>query len=250
MHYAVVIIYLILIIDTEFFVKIDRIKSCRLAEIIYMIELCYIYMYMFISRDHHRLQDILSTDPSLSIPSSVTSSPTTTSSTPSTGGIDTLLAINAELLAQHEGNNLIGKKTGGIKPLIKCSTRIMQEKTSHLSKLVTRDGCVSISNILSTYIISDLISYINDNNNVNKNEILNNNIPFNDRYGGVNCRGIMNGIFGVRQDMFLPVYPMGKNEIVFKALRQSFQSLLPLLEELVTLDGMLHEISCIIANPG
>ena len=222
-------------------------------------------LYIFYSHDHYRIQDNFFINPSLSLLSSSplflsslpsSSLPSSSSSGSSNTAIDTFLAINAELLAQHEGNNLIGKKTGGVKPLIKCSTKIMQEKTKQLTKLLYRDGCISISNIIEdNTLIQELKQYIDHNNQLNQQNIINNNNNnnnlFNDYYGGVNCRGIMNGIFGVRQDMFLPVNDKDdENKIIFHVLKQSFQSLLPLLEEIVTIDGMIHEVSCIIANPG
>lgn len=222
-------------------------------------------LYIFYSHDHYRIQDNFFINPSLSLLSSSplflsslpsSSLPSSSSSGSSNTAIDTFLAINAELLAQHEGNNLIGKKTGGVKPLIKCSTKIMQEKTKQLTKLLYRDGCISISNIIEdNTLIQELKQYIDHNNQLNQQNIINNNNNnnnlFNDYYGGVNCRGIMNGIFGVRQDMFLPVNDKDDdNKIIFHVLKQSFQSLLPLLEEIVTIDGMIHEVSCIIANPG
>jgi hypothetical protein len=211
-------------------------------------------LYIFYSHDHHKFQVKFFIDHSSPSSSLLLFSSLQSSSGSSNTAIDTFLAINAELLAQHEGNNLIGKKTGGIKPLIKCSTKIMQEKTKQLTKLLFRDGCISISNIIQdNTLIQELKTYIDHNNQLNQQNIINNNdnILFNDYYGGVNCRGIMNGIFGVRQDMFLPVYDKNdENKIIFHALKQSFQSLLPLLEEIVTIDGMIHEVSCIIANPG
>ena len=67
---------------------------------------------------------------------------------------------------------------------------------------------------------------------------------FDEYFGGVNCRGT--GKVATRQDMFLPL----SNDIVRKGLKEAFTSLLPLLKETVTLDGMIHEVSSFIGDKG
>ena len=159
-------------------------------------------------------------------------------------------------MAQYEGENLVGIKTGGVKPIVKCSLKIMNEKPSILAKLLQREGCISISNVINQDLSEKLSEYIRVNNEINKKDVLDNLVPFSHRYGGVNCRGV-NGRFGTRQDMYLPLLKYSNedsnfsdNQIVFDSIKDSLSSLKALLDEIVTLDATLHELSCIIANPG
>lgn len=156
------------------------------------------------------------------------------------------------MLAQYEGDNLVGVKTGGVQPIVKCPQRIMNEKPSVLAKLLEREGCVSIANVISQDVSTRLLEYIKINNEMNKIDVLNNKVSFNDRFGGVNCRGL-NGIFGTRQDMYLPLVSSSNdnnNDVVFEAMKASLSSLKLLLDEIVTENAMVHEISSLIANPG
>eukprot|EP01041_Mallomonas_annulata_P010739 gene10739-22436_t len=160
-------------------------------------------------------------------------------------GMEKLAAVNAELLAKREGAEMIGVKTGGVKPVIRCPLKLLNEKPAVLGKLLEREGCIGVPNVLSSETVDELLAYVNNENEQAKQAVLDNKIPFNDRFGGVNCRGL-NGPFGQRQDMYLPM----SSPIVRKALSEVINNLLPLLQETVTINGMFHEISSLVSDPG
>jgi ectoine hydroxylase-related dioxygenase (phytanoyl-CoA dioxygenase family) len=91
-----------------------------------------------------------------------------------------------------------------------------------------------------------LLRFINAENDAAKLQVTDNAVPFDDRFGGVNCRGQNNGVFGYRQDMFLPM----SAEVVRTAMSEAVTALSPLLLETVTAEGMVHEFSSFVADPG
>lgn len=159
--------------------------------------------------------------------------------------MDKIAAANAERLARKEGEEILGYKTGGVKVLTRCSIPTMESKPSAVAKLLVRDGCLSIPSVLSSSTIDSLLPYISTELDYYKQEVENGNLAHDDYFGGINCRGSP-GIFGKRQDFWLPV----SSPVVRSALKEAFQSLQPLLQETVTLDGVVHEVSCLIAEPG
>lgn len=160
-------------------------------------------------------------------------------------GMEKISAANAELLAIREGQALTQKNDGQIKQVLKCSREKMIEKSSALGGLLEREGCVSIPNILSSSTCDELLAYVNKENEDAKRDVTAGSVPFDSRFGGVNCRGL-NGQFGVRQDMFLP----SSSEIVSKSLSEAITNLLPLFKETITEEGTVHEISSFVADPG
>jgi len=159
--------------------------------------------------------------------------------------MDKLAAANAEALARKEGQQILGKETGGVKALLRCKLDIMKDKPAVLGRLLEREGCVSLVKVISDDTADELRAFINDESDRVKKEVEQGRTDFNSRFGGVNCRGLT-GMFGQRQDFFLPL----SNSIVRKALKEVMTNILPLLKETVTLEGRIHEISCLIADNG
>ena len=160
--------------------------------------------------------------------------------------MDKLAAANAEALARKEGSQILGKTSGGIKPLLRCKLDTMREKPAVLGRLLEREGCLSLVKVISDETVNELRTYINEESDRIKEEVEAGALSFNHRFGGVNCRGLTGGMFGQRQDFFLPV----SSDIVRKALKEVFTNLQPLLRETVTLEGRVHEVSCLIADQG
>ena len=160
-------------------------------------------------------------------------------------GMDKVSSANAELLALREEKEVWKKTDGIVKPLLRCGRDKIEAKAAIVGSLLEREGCLSIPNILSDSTCNDLLAFINNENELCKNDVTNGMKKFDDVFGGVNCRGL-NGIFGVRQDMFLP----SSSNIVTSALSEATNNLKPLLLETVTDNGMIHEISCFVADPG
>jgi hypothetical protein len=154
--------------------------------------------------------------------------------------MDKLSMANAEMMALREE-----KAFGQIKPLLRCSVQKMTEKPTALGGLLEREGCISISNVLSSDTCDLLRRYIDEENTRSKEEVTSGKVPFDERFGGVNCRGL-NGLFGNRQDQFLS----SASSEVRKGLTEAITALRPLLKETVTDDGMIHEISSFVADPG
>jgi len=159
--------------------------------------------------------------------------------------MDKLAAANAEALARKEGSQILGKTTGGIKPLLRCKLDTMKEKPAVLGRLLEREGCISLVKVISDEMVNELRTFINEESDRIKQEVTEGKLSFAHRFGGVNCRGLT-GMFGQRQDFFLPV----SNPIVRKALKEVLTNIQPLLQETVTLDGRVHEVSCLIADNG
>lgn len=159
--------------------------------------------------------------------------------------LESLAATNAELLAVKEEKDILGKLTGGVKPLVRCPLNVMNSKPATVGKLLVRDGAVSIPNVLSSASADALLAFINMESDKSKREVTEGIVPFDSRFGGVNCRG-QDGLFGRRQDMYLPM----SEPIVRDAMSEVMTQLQPLLLETVTADGMLHEFSSFVADPG
>ena len=158
--------------------------------------------------------------------------------------IDIMTAKNAEMLALKEE-----KVTDSSKQLGRASKEIVQEKASTLGRLLEREGCISVPGVVSEATCDNLLAFINSENErlttlVNTKTGVDQQFLFDEYFGGVNCRGT--GKVATRQDMFLPL----NNEVVQGGLSEAFRSLRPLLEETVTLDGMVHEISSFIGDKG
>jgi hypothetical protein len=122
---------------------------------------------------------------------------------------------------------------------------VVTSKPEVSNKVLETLGCLCITGVLSDNTAERLLKYINDENDRAKSEVLRGDVEFSERFGGVNCRGT-NGIFGNRQDMFLPM----KEPIVREAMTEIVTRLGPLLEKAVGSEGMLHELSSLVADPG
>ena len=160
--------------------------------------------------------------------------------------MEVLSAKNAELLAIKEQNKLVGIKTGGVKPLSRASISLVKEKSKAFGKLMEKQGCSSIKQVLSSETSLELKQWINDECERSKEEVNNDVVEFSERFGGVNCRGL-DGKFGQRQDLYLPL----TNLMVKKAAAEAMTNLKPLLDEIVGGDtALVHEISSLVSNPG
>ena len=158
--------------------------------------------------------------------------------------IDIMTAKNAEVLAVKEG-----RVTDSSKQLGRASKQVVQEKASTLGRLLEREGCVSVSGVVSEATCDKLLSFINGENErltalINTKSGVDQQFLFDEYFGGVNGRGT--GKVALRRDMFLPL----SDDTVREGLGEAFRSLQPLLEETVTLDGMIHEISSFIGDKG
>ena len=103
--------------------------------------------------------------------------------------LEKLAATNAELLAIKEQNEILGKATGGIKPLTRCPLTLVNSKAATVGKLLERDGCLSVPNVLSIDSCDELLKYINELSDTAKREVSSGKEAFDDHFGGVNCRG-------------------------------------------------------------
>lgn len=157
---------------------------------------------------------------------------------------DKILMENAERLGRIE-QQLIGKKHA-LKPMLPLPLKTaMRKKLKDASLLVNaillRDGCVSISDVISPETANKLLQFVNSEKLVTEKKIESEGIDYDDRFGAVNNRRN-------RADMFLPY----AEPIVKKALQEAVTNLSPFL---LGMDGMkdsgnLHELSCIISDPG
>ena len=180
--------------------------------------------------------------PALAVSLSTVSNPGATSGAGKL--FDRIAAMNAEQLAIKEGKSLVGKERG-LKALTVCPTETMVAKGPTLAKLLEREGCVGLRGALSSDTCASLRAWIDAESDRAKAEVEAGAAPFDARFGGVNCRGT-DGLFGRRQDMYLPV----DAEPVRAALTEFARNLRPLLEPLVGADATLHEVSCLVADPG
>mmetsp|Transcript_19934 Transcript_19934/g.63411 ORF Transcript_19934/g.63411 Transcript_19934/m.63411 type:complete len:374 (-) Transcript_19934:172-1293(-) len=161
------------------------------------------------------------------------------------GMMEKMAAANAEALARKEGKQLVGKRTGGVKPLSSFPPEIVNRKPEVSNQVLLQSGCMCVTGALSHATADKLLSYVNEESERAKAEVTSGKVPFDDRFGGVNCRGL-NGMFGNRQDMFMPM----SEPIVREGLEEIVQRLGPLLQEAIGADGMVHEISSLVADPG
>lgn len=125
------------------------------------------------------------------------------------------------------------------------SSQVVNTKAEIASRVLETMGCICVTNAMTSETADKLLRYINEESERAKSEVTSGSVRFDDRFGGVNCRG-MNGIFGNRQDMFLPM----SEPTVRQAMEELAQNMGPLLKEAVGKDGMLHELSCLVADPG
>ena len=152
-------------------------------------------------------------------------------------------AMNAEALAVREA-----KASQQAKILSKVPHNILRDKSETLSKLLKREGVISIPNVLTPETCGTMKDFINRENDrlsdivENGNEI-ESKVAAEMYYGEVNCRGVLKQY---RRDMFLsPSSPIVKN-----ALSEAMTTLSPLLHHITTLDGALHEVSSFIGDKG
>ena len=99
--------------------------------------------------------------------------------------------------------------------------------------------------MLSEATAARVLTYVKEENARAQADVLSGAAPFDSRFGGVNCRGML-GIFGQRQDLFLPM----SSPIVREAVTEIIHKMKPMLDELVGEDAMLHEISSLVAGNG
>ena len=102
-----------------------------------------------------------------------------------------------------------------------------------------------VEGVLSHATADALHAFVCDENRRAQVEVLAGSVPFEARFGGVNCRGLSGSPFGYRQDLFLPMTA----PLVEAATREVAASLAPMLVPLVGRDAMLHELSSLVAEP-
>ena len=73
--------------------------------------------------------------------------------------VDIMTAKNAEMLALKEA-----KVTDSSKQLGRASKEIVQEKATTLGRLLEREGCVSVSSVVSESTCDKLLAFINTEN--------------------------------------------------------------------------------------
>ena len=157
---------------------------------------------------------------------------------------DKILMENAERLGRIE-QSLIGKKhelkTMAPIKLPKAMSTRLKDSSLLVNAVLLRDGCVSISDVISSQTASELLTYINKEKQHTEDQIETQEADYDDRFGAVNNRRN-------RADMFLPY----AEPIVQKALKEAATNLSPLLLEMDNMKdtGNLHELSCIISDPG
>jgi len=157
--------------------------------------------------------------------------------------MESLNAINAEMLAVKEGQ-LLGRNTGGVGDLTKVSLQTAQSKGVAVGRLLELEGCISIGNVLSKPTAQTLLAFINEENLRCEAAVDAGQAPYEDLFGGVNCRG-RKAKYGQRRDLFMPV----SNPTVRGALSEALRGLRPVLDKVVGGQGMLHEVSSVISDP-
>ena len=160
------------------------------------------------------------------------------------GLLEDMRAANAERMAINEGKNLIGSKYG-VKGLqaFPCDIMRVDWKADKLAGMLQDNGCLGLQKVLSQETSDALLAYINADSDRAKAAVLSGDLEFDKKFGGVNCRG--KGTFGLRQDQWLPM-----EGIVADAAKEAMENLAPLLQRTVTSDGTMHELSCLVADPG
>ena len=154
-------------------------------------------------------------------------------------------ALNAEALARREGADQVGKRDGGVKPLQGVAAEVAASKPGVVSKLLEQTGCLQLNSVLSAPTAAALLAFIVEENARCQAAVLAGDRAFDDCFGGVNCRGL-NGPFGQRQDLFLPMAAAP----VRSAVTELLAALRPFLVELCGPEAMLHEVSSLVAEPG
>lgn len=154
-------------------------------------------------------------------------------------------AANAEAMARREGKDLIGKKTGGVQPIQTVPVSLLARKPQLCSNVLRKMGCLSISEVLSDATAEKVLAFIVEENARAQVEVTRGDVPFDSRFGGVNCRGMI-GMFGQRQDLFLPM----SSPVVREAVTEALRNMKPMLDDLVGEEAMLHEISSLVAERG
>jgi len=160
------------------------------------------------------------------------------------GLLDDVRAANAERMAINEGKNLIGSKYG-VKTLqaFPCELLSVDWKADKLAGMLVENGVLGMQKVISGETCDELLTYINKDSDHAKADVLAGRIEFDEKFGGVNCRG--KGQFGLRQDQWLPM-----SGIVQKAAAEAMANMKPLLERTVTMQGALHELSSLVSDPG
>jgi hypothetical protein len=158
--------------------------------------------------------------------------------------MEAMAATNAERLARYEEKELVGVRTGGVGALLRCSRESLERTSGEVGGYMARQGCLSVSRVLSPTTASSIREFIETENERARADVDAERVPFEARFGGVNCRGP--GRYGTRQDLFLPV----EAPPVRAALAEALESLEPLLLATVGARGAVHEVSCLIADPG
>jgi ectoine hydroxylase-related dioxygenase (phytanoyl-CoA dioxygenase family) len=151
---------------------------------------------------------------------------------------------NAERLGRIEGS-LIGKKSGidvlKALPLDASRSKKLKDGSLLAESLLLRDGCVSIKNAISAEMADKLFEFVGDEKTRGEGRVENNEAEYDTLFGAVNNRRN-------RADMFLPY----SDDLVRSGLLEAFQNLGPLINSLQSMksDGVLHELSSIISDPG
>lgn len=158
--------------------------------------------------------------------------------------LESLNALNAEMLALREGD-LLGKSTGGVGTLTKVAAHVAKDKGVAVGRLLELEGCLSVSNVLSDSTAKTLLAFVNEENLRCEAEVDAGSVQFDERFGGVNCRGRAVK-YGLRRDLYMPM----SSPVVRAALTEAFSNLRPLLHKIVGERGMLHEVSSVMSDPG
>ena len=153
-------------------------------------------------------------------------------------------ALNAEALAVREGREQVGSKTGGVAALQSVPVSVANRKPEACAAVLTKMGCLGFQNALSGDTADELLAFVVAENARCQAAVLAGD-SFDSFFGGVNCRGT-DGMFGRRQDLFLPLDAPPVRAAVAELLR----ALSPVLDSLVGREAMLHEVSSIVAEPG
>ena len=153
--------------------------------------------------------------------------------------MDTLAAVNAELLAVREEKTL-----GEMGSLTKCSVSTLSNKSSAVSRLLELEGALSVGKVLSPETCEELKEFINAEN-LRCEERCDAGFPAELLFGGVNCRGDRKRKYGIRRDLFMPA----SSTVVVRAMGEVLNNLRPMLEVAVGPDAMIHEISSVVSDP-
>ena len=157
-----------------------------------------------------------------------------------------VLMQNAERLARNEHEQCKGRlQVLAPLPLVSLQ-KSLKDGTNLVHAVLLRDGVVSLKGAISSSTADTLFNYVNKEKVIAEEEIVEGRADYDNRFGAVNNRGPMEK--SVRYDMFLSYNSLATKTALFEAV----QNLNPLLH---AIDGMLetgslHELSCIISDPG